>query len=333
MLQGETLQQACYQYWHDDVIARGLLPKTAEGRRETLNRVLKFIGDEELTLVTAKQYILFLHEKGWKESSRCVEIKVIRSFLKWCIKCELITNDFGPKIEMPKIRRQVKDIPNPEMIERAIIAGTEPGPGDNERNRFIKSEMRLALQFELRTGLRFCELDRLQGSNLRTDNMVPSYVVLGKGGNETVMPIPLDLLEQMKAKRTCKKVFQITEATCNLALKRGCASVGLTSKVTCHTLRHVFCSYNLERGVPVQKVKRLMRHSSIEITDNYYTHIADASLAQAINSQSIVTHGLTSEQMIENFEKSLQTSGIKSDMRFNIKTNKEPRKMVFELSW
>lgn len=42
-----------------------------------------------------------------------------------------------------------------------------------------------------------------------------------------------------------------------------------------HTLRHSFCTFLLERGVNPAVVQKLMRHSKIKTTMEYYAHISD----------------------------------------------------------
>ena len=49
-----------------------------------------------------------------------------------------------------------------------------------------------------------------------------------------------------------------------------------------HTLRHTYCTYLIKKGLPLSYVQKLMRHSSIEMTQKY-THITDKDMREKID--------------------------------------------------
>ena len=52
-----------------------------------------------------------------------------------------------------------------------------------------------------------------------------------------------------------------------------------------HSLRHSFCSFCAEKGVPKAVVLSILGTDS-EIADKYYTHVGDAAQREAINAIS-----------------------------------------------
>jgi integrase len=67
---------------------------------------------------------------------------------------------------------------------------------------------------------------------------------------------------------------------------RICACAGVDGSdgqvpLVIHDLRRSFCSILARRGVEPAKLMKLMRHSSINVTMKYYTHLQDKALVEA----------------------------------------------------
>ena len=66
-----------------------------------------------------------------------------------------------------------------------------------------------------------------------------------------------------------------------------CGRAGITSNVTPHTLRHIFGSTLIRKGVGVEVVSRLMGHASIMITYEKYIHLIKEQEAKAMSLTSV----------------------------------------------
>jgi site-specific recombinase XerD len=60
----------------------------------------------------------------------------------------------------------------------------------------------------------------------------------------------------------------------NAALSKICNRSGLPH-ITPHSLRHMFASILIERGVPLTKVSAMLGHASIHTTFEYYVEVLD----------------------------------------------------------
>lgn len=333
MLQGQKLQQAYNDYIINYSIEKGLAPKTIRNKKDILGKLLPYLNDRPLNFENCRQYSLYMYEHGWdKPNSRVNIIKTLRAFITFLYERDYIEINFSKKLIKPKIVRQPLRLPSEMQTEECILAGTEPGIGDNSRNRNIKQETRLCLQFILRSGLRISEALNLKGSDLSPFDDQPIFYVKSKGGKISPLPIPEDMVEEMKLRVNRNRVFITTEKTCNKNLKDGTTKLNISLPLTCHKLRDVYSLSRLRRRNPLQLVSRTLRHSSVSITDKYYSDYVLEDLIETVNDSPLIKQSLTPEQLVEKgivaFRKALG-----NDNRLTVKiTNDNKGNIVIQTS-
>ncbi|MBC8413389.1 tyrosine-type recombinase/integrase, partial [bacterium] len=64
----------------------------------------------------------------------------------------------------------------------------------------------------------------------------------------------------------------INETGLQRSIKIAATKVGITKRVTCHTLRHSFATHLLESGYDIRTVQELLGHSDVSTT-MIYTHV------------------------------------------------------------
>ena len=148
------------------------------------------------------------------------------------------------------------------------------------------------------TGMRVSELINLKLVNLMNEDGFVN--VVGKGNKERFVPIGDSALEDLKkylntlrsllSRKSNSGVYiylnymgnRLSRTTIFKIIKSAVKSVGLSDKVTPHTLRHSFATHLLEGGADLRAVQELLGHSSITTTQ-IYTHLDKTYLKEVYN--------------------------------------------------
>ena len=311
------------EYVEDYSLELGLKEQTVYGKRGTLKRFLKWLGDKPFNADSCRQWVRYLRKKGWKPNSIKHEVRIVRATVRFLFKRGYLDQDFAPDIPYPKVYKRLLEIVPAKVAEKVIIAGTKYGPGDNILSKRRKREYRVALRFILRTGLRNREARDLRGSDINLEN--ETFVVRSKSGNLDVLPVPRDMVGEMRRRVKNDRLFpQLRAERLNMVLRRGCERLGVKIRVRTHTLRHVFCTSLLKRGVPIQIVSRLMRHASVTMTDSVYSHYQIDDLRLALNSRHpLIVGSLSSRDLFLEIKKIVESIVPEGVGRFEIKLKSE----------
>ena len=294
------------EYVGNDSVDRGLSEQTGRNRRDCLKRFYKYLGGEPFTADNCRGWMRHLNDKGLKPNSVKDVGRVLRATVRFLSRRKVIEENFASDIPLPKIpKTNIKVVPA-ELAEQIIIAGTEPGDGDNSINKKLKEEHRQALRFVLRTGLRSREVCGLKGSDISLEN--ESFTVLSKGGDIDTLPLPKDMIEELRLRVDNKRLFRITSKTLNTVLERGCSRLNVATRVRTHTLRHIFSVSLSKRGVPFQIVSKLMRHKSVDMTFKVYSQFMIEDLRENLNARHpLIFKSLKSDEIFQSIRHSVES--------------------------
>lgn len=67
------------------------------------------------------------------------------------------------------------------------------------------------------------------------------------------------------------------------AVRRSAKAAGIKRDLDFHCLRHSCASILADKGIPMHIIQRVLRHSSIEVTNRTYSHIQSGALKDAVN--------------------------------------------------
>lgn len=195
------------------------------------------------------------------------------------------------KIELAKVPERHLDLITSAELERLMTApleACEKEKDEDKKIRLLRDNAILQLLFS--TGLRVSELC---GLNNDLDLTRDEFSIRGKGEKVRVVFLSeeskeavraylkarKDLLDALFVDGTEKKPHRITPRDIQRHIKKYAAIAGITSKVTPHTMRHVFATDLLTNGADIRSVQQLLGHASISTTQ-IYTHITDAHLRE-----------------------------------------------------
>lgn len=138
---------------------------------------------------------------------------------------------------------------------------------------------RVLLQTDYALGLRVSELVQLRVEHLESRRMVV-HVHAGKGRKDRLVPLSPKLLEELRAywrqdRPACwlfpgaKPGTHRSVASVQRLIRRVAGWAGLTKAITMHTLRHSYATHQLEAGLDLLTLQRVLGHQSLKTTAAY----------------------------------------------------------------
>ncbi|HEX5554154.1 MAG TPA: site-specific tyrosine recombinase XerD [Chitinophagaceae bacterium] len=235
---------------------------------------------EKVTIGDLQGFIQGVAELGMTTTSQARIISGIKSFYKYLLMEEVVTQNPAELLEAPKLSRKLPEVLTFEEIEK-LMAAIDLSKPEGGRNKAILETM-------YSCGLRVSEVTGLRISNIYPE---PGFIrVIGKGDKERLVPIGETALKYIG-------IYQ-TDIRCHLQInpkfsdilflnKRGTAlsrvmifyiiknlavQANITKNVSPHTFRHSFATHLIEGGADLRAVQQMLGHESITTTE-IYTHI------------------------------------------------------------
>lgn len=237
------------------------------------------------------QYFLgWINELGMTATTQARVLSGIKSFYKFLLMEDFITDDPSATIEGPKTSRKLPDTLGYYEIEQLLEAIDMSSP-EGMRNRAMLETM-------YSSGLRVSELVELKITHIYTD--IGFLKIVGKGNKERLVPIGREALKYIKLyndhvrkqlpliKNGHENIMFLNRRGAKLSrvmvftiIKNLVAKVGIKKSVSPHTFRHSFATHLIEGGADLRAVQEMLGHESITTTE-IYTHIDRDYLRQVI---------------------------------------------------
>ncbi|GLQ29893.1 site-specific tyrosine recombinase XerD [Litoribrevibacter albus] len=266
-------------------LEKGLSDNSLAAYRRDLKGLAEFIEklDKTLLLVDRIDLMDYLGSRmkaGYKARSTARMMSCLRSFYRYLIRENRISEDPTQNLESPKLGRPIPDslteMEVDDLLEAPDIKTT------------LGMRDRTMLEVLYATGLRVSELVglRLEQVNLR-QGLVR---VMGKGNKERLVPLgeeAMDWIDRYLAEARGELLHNLSESvvfpsqqgrpmtrqTFWHRIKRYAIEAGITKHLSPHTLRHAFATHLLNHGADLRVVQMLLGHSDLSTTQ-IYTHVA-----------------------------------------------------------
>ena len=272
---------------------KSLSKNSVDAYERDIKKLISYLNEahikpEEAKLEHLLDFIVEIGETGIDKRSQARLISGIRSFYRFLIYKDKISQDPTELLEAPKIGLRLPEVLTVNEIDR-IFAAVDLSKPEGQRNRAI-------IEVLYGSGLRVSELINLKLSNIYFDE---NYMLVeGKGSKQRLVPLSEESVKQIgfwrldRNKLDIKKgnedyLFlnrlgsRLTRAMIFTIVKDLCVVAGIKKNVSPHTFRHSFATHLLENGANLRAIQQLLGHESITTTE-LYTHIDVQYLRETI---------------------------------------------------
>ena len=264
-----------YKVWLE---IQGKSKNTIKTYAGTIKKFLEFLINNGIIIIDTKSInssldknliLKFLAElkvkKKLDSNSLRLYVRAISSFLKF-----LDNENLAKQIKAPKVDKRLPKFITYDELNKLLENA------ENYRDKLI-------IKFLFYTGVRVSELTKIKKNDIIfEDGFVKVY---GKGGKERIVPIPKELLNELKDyinKINTENIFPLSSRQVERIIKYIAKKAGISKKVTPHVLRHSLATTLLSKGVDIRYIQEILGHSSLNITQ-IYTHVVPNQLKEIYN--------------------------------------------------
>lgn len=258
-----------------DHITRSGVPFLAAGRAEVSDYLEAITTRDGATPKTA-------HRK----------LSSLRSFYRYLMREQLASGDPTEKVRPPALSRRLPSVLSRADIARLIdsISGVDP--------RALRDRALLEVMYA--SGLRASEAVELTVDRVDIDEGIVR--VVGKGNKERLVPVgrtalaalaryldngrPQLLASRREAGRIEHRMFlnhrglPLTRQGLYKIVRAHATAVGLSDRISPHTVRHSFATHLLAGGCDLRSLQEMLGHADIATTQTY-THLSSERLKDA----------------------------------------------------
>lgn len=278
-------------------LEKSLSDNSIEAYLADVAKLFQYIGmqypalrPQQIQLGHLREFLSWLHELGLGARSQARIISGIKSFFRFLVIENLLTESPASLLETPRLPRHLPDILSTAEIEK-MISSIDLSKSFGHRNKAI-------IEVLYGCGLRVSELVGLRISQVL---FTEGYVrVTGKGSKERLIPLGNCAAKAMKQYIEFERVHQkiaardsdivfinnrgngLTRVMIFTLVKALSKRAGIRIPVSPHTFRHSFATHLIENGADLRAVQDMLGHESI-LTTEIYTHLNREFLRETVN--------------------------------------------------
>jgi integrase/recombinase XerC len=245
-----------------------------------LNQFSIFLSEEyqisnevsEINFQIVRSWIASLLEKGVTPRSVNRKISTLKTYFKFLIRENVISESPMLKIIAPKSKKRLPVFIEQNQIEN-LLNEVEFDEG------FIGERDKLIIELFYVTGVRLSELINIKIFDINFSNSL--IKVLGKRNKERLIPLSINIVNELQTfvkkhnlnnylftnlggtKVYTKLVYRV--------VKKYIGKISSVNKKSPHILRHTFATHMLNNGADINAIKELLGHANLSATQ-VYTH-------------------------------------------------------------
>ncbi len=251
--------------------ARGFSPRTQTSYLAAVTDLARYThrSPTELTVSDLGGYFEYLATERQLSGSSC---RIALHAIRFLYLKVLDWPEFDVEITIPKKPQRIPELLTRREVRRIVNACANP-----------KHRTMLTLCYGC--GLRVSELVSLRVSHIDGEQH-RLRIEQGKGAKDRLVPLSDTLLEQLRSYwrlyqpidylfsgRARTRPLGVTSV--QKAFTRAKAAVGVHKIGGIHSLRHAYATHQLEAGLPVHRLQRLLGHRNIHSTLRYVHWVPD----------------------------------------------------------
>lgn len=222
-----------------------------------------------------------LQERNLSSRSRSRHFAAIKQFHRYLYYEKHLEKDCTANLDGPRMSKLLPHVITPEEVDRLLAQPDVSTP------RGLRDAAMLELMYS--AGLRISELISLKRKDIFAD--IEFLKCTGKGDKQRLIPIGEIAMEKVQ-KYLENRLDQDSEWLFLTRLRKPFArpgawkmingyirGVGITKKVTPHTLRHSFATHLLSGGADLRSIQEMLGHADISTTQ-VYTHVTNDRLKE-----------------------------------------------------
>jgi tyrosine recombinase XerC len=230
----------------------------------------------DVTTTAIRAYLAEQLAQGISKRSLARKLSTLRAFFKYLVDSGEIENNPAASLRTPRFRPKLPAFLDLQQTKQMVEV-----PGSSNNPMSARDTAILELMYS--SGMRVSELVNL---NVAQIDLASGVVrIIGKGSKERLALVgsySRDAIEKYLPVRNAKNgesaLFvnrfgsRITARSIRRIVRKYAMQLGLTGKVTPHTLRHSFATHMLDAGCDLRTLQEMLGHSSLSTTQ-VYTHV------------------------------------------------------------
>ncbi|HEV8080137.1 MAG TPA: site-specific tyrosine recombinase XerD [Chitinophagaceae bacterium] len=268
-------------------LEKSLSDNTVQAYMQDIEKLTQYIllikaerSPQQIELPDLEKFVKWISELGMTPSSQSRIISGLKSFYKYCLQEQIVTQDPTALLEAPKLKKSLPDVLSFDEIE-SIISKIDLSTPEGVRNKAL-------IETLYSCGLRVTELVNLKISCLYLD--VGFVRVIGKGDKERLVPVGNSAVKHINLYKNNTRVHipvksnhedilflnrrgrKLSRVMIFIIIKELAKQAGITKNISPHTFRHSFATHLVEGGADLRAVQEMLGHESITTTE-IYTHL------------------------------------------------------------